>query len=262
MASPESLKIGVFGLPADIVGAFMTSYFGAKEIDRSLSLKYKIVYSLVNNIPLKVQFLNFGAFPFKSEKKREILSCNGFIIVLKSEHEHDVFSSEIYKEVKKKGFPHLIIHIDGDITLSDFEEFDLIKGLKWLVSASYEYKVTQRTIIPKQTLVVSHEEFVKRSTVFYGEIKKLDKSRELVEEISRQINAENWEFKIIPKTKDVETVLREKLDRMTFLKIQEYLDKMKELEQRYLNHEISAELYRAMASQQIRRIFNHLIKYL
>lgn len=262
MATPEDILIGVYGQPPDIVGAFMTSYFGAKDFDEKLGGKYKLIYSKVNNIPLRVKIISLGSHPFRNEKLNILEMCHGHIIIYRNEYKDDILTSNIYKKVKAKGIPHLFLNIDGDPAESDFEEFDLIRGLKWIISASYEYKTTKRVMIANQTLVTTHENFVKSSSAVYSLIKQLDATKKLVDSISMLINAVNWEFKEIPDVKKIKKLLEEKLNRMTFIKIQEHIDKLIELDTRYKNKDISSELFRAMANQQIRRIFNSIIEYL
>jgi len=262
MATPEDVLIGVYGQPPDIVGAFMTSYFGAKDFDNKLGGKYKLIYSKVNNIPLRVKIINLGSHPFKNEKLNILEMCHGHIIIYRNEYKNNILTSNVYEGVKAKNIPHLFLNIDGDPAESDFEHFDLIRGLKWIISASYEYKTTRRVMIASQTLVTTHENFVKNSSAVYSLIKQLDAAKELVDNISMLINAVNWEFRETPDVRKIKDLLEKKLDRMTLIKIQEYIDKLTELDTRYRNKDISAELFRAMANQQIRRIFNSIIKYL
>jgi len=264
MMYPPSMKLAVYGLPADIVGAFSVSYLDMNKASGKWNTKYQIVHSKIEGTPLQVEIYNFNARPLEDESIKELLLKDfpGHIIVYKNTHKEVVIHSEIFKEVEKRKIPHMIIEIDGDKRDSDVIEFDFFKILKWLIEESYTFQFNKRPILTKQKIVITHEEFVKFAPKIYNIIKKHEKNYELLMKILREINVKNAEFQTLPDSKQINETLKNNLDRFTYLKLVDAVDRIRDVEERYKAHLVSKEHFLAVANHQVKRIIDNLLSYI
>lgn len=261
---PPSMSLAVYGLPADIVGAFSGSYLGMNKISNKWNTKYQIVHAKIEGTPLQVEIFNFNARPFEDSSVKNLIlkEFPGHILIYKNTHRDMILSSEFFKEVKQRKIPHMIIEIDGDKSDSDVLEFDFFKVLRWLIEESYNFQFNKKPILTRQKIVITHEEFVKYAPKVYNRIKKYESDYELLMKILREINVENAEFQTLPDAKQINEVLKNNLDRFTYLKLTDVIDRINDVEERYKKHLVSKEHFLAVANHQVKRIIDNLLSYI
>ena len=258
------MKIAVYGMPADIVGAFSVSYLDMNKISTKWNTKYQIVHSKIEGTPLQVEIYNFNARPLDDPNIKDVVLKDfpGHIIIYKSTHKEKILDSDVFEGVEKRKVPHMIIEIDGDRRDSDVIDFDFFKTLKWLIQESYTFQFNRKTLLARQKIVITHEEFVKFSTKIYNIIKNHEKNYELLMKILREINVENAEFQTLPDAKQINETLKNNLNRFTYLKLIDAVDRIRDVEERYKNHLVSKEHFLAVANHQVKRLIDNLLSYI
>lgn len=269
MSYPEEVKIALYGHPADIVGAFAGSYLGMVNIDNRYKTKYQYIDIKESVVPIRAKIMNFNALPFEEEEYTMFLDdFAGHIMVFRTQKK-EIFQSEFIKEVKRRRIPFFAIGIDSSYSqmsplISDAEEenFDLRLLFRWLISKAYDYQKTKRFTGKGKICLISHQKFVEEAPIFYKVIKDQEQVRRKIESYLREIGVVEGEFKALPNPNQIEKLFKENLDRFTYIKLADVIDKLKGLSGRYERGELSKEHYLALSNHQIKKIIDLLLKYL
>jgi len=268
MSYPEEIKIALYGFPADIVGAFASSYLGMSDIDERYKTKYQYI-DVKANVPIRAKILNFNALPFEDEEKDFLFNdFVGHLMVFKTQ-EAEIFKSDFLKKVRDSRIPFFAVIIDSTITQighlrinSEESNFNLKQLFKWLIENAYDFQKTHTFTKRSKICLITHQDFVSHAPEFYKIVKEQEQQRQKIEHYLKEIGIVNGAFIDIPNPTLIEQVFKKYLNRFSYIKLADAIDILKNLHTRFSKGELSRDHYLALANLQAKKIIDHLLMFL